>query len=250
MGRARGFKARHDQAWQYLLGLEPDLVFAQETVPPSWLPHAGLVSAPAKGWRSVILSSHYPIEPYTLPEGHPLRNRYLSIARVSLPNRSSIFAASVHAAPRKASEGDLQGLDRAKLTRSGATGPKLNDVIFDRLVNLVGDRFIVAGDWNTARKQGSAWASKVGQVFFDRVRDRGWYNCTGDRSESDVLTWLKGRGGDGLIQDDYVFCDQALGGLVQPEPWAPADEIERLGLSDHAPLIVDFAVESKALENL
>ncbi len=54
-------------------------------------------------------------------------------------------------------------------------GPKYNDAIFAGLVPLVdGQRFIIAGDWNTARHQGTERASRAGQEFFKRAREAEW----------------------------------------------------------------------------
>jgi hypothetical protein len=35
------FAKTHDQAWRYLLGLNADLAFLQETLPPSWVASEG-----------------------------------------------------------------------------------------------------------------------------------------------------------------------------------------------------------------
>lgn len=63
-----------------------------------------------------------------------------------------------------------------------------------------------------------------------------------------MKTWF--REGSKLIQDDHVFCDKSLDELVRDEPWAADHAARHLGLSDHAPLIVDFEVGSIGMMNL
>jgi hypothetical protein len=57
------------------------------------------------------------------------------------------------------------------------------------------------------------------------------------------------RGSVKVIQDDHAFCDPELGPSVR-DAWAAEDAALLLGLSDHAPLILDFQVDSIAMRNL
>jgi hypothetical protein len=81
----------------------------------------------------------------------------------------------------------------------------VNDVVFGGLAEVVGDRFIVAGDWNTARGQSSARGRKAGAAFFDRSRNHGWYDRVWDKVGEEVRTWF--REGDVLRQNDHASCD-------------------------------------------
>ena len=59
------FAMKHDMAWRYLLELEPDLAFLQETMPPDWIKSKGrVVRDPFVKWGSVIFSPNLVIEPF------------------------------------------------------------------------------------------------------------------------------------------------------------------------------------------
>ncbi|MEO8424234.1 MAG: endonuclease/exonuclease/phosphatase family protein [Actinomycetota bacterium] len=238
--RPKRFAKTHEQAWRFLLGLNPDLAFLQETFPPSWAEEEGtIVRGPFEKWGSLVFSRGPAIEPLTLPETSPLRalrGNYVAFVRVQLPDGTGAIGASIHARPARAEGEVLGGQDPEKLRRS-VEGPKFNDVIFAGLVPLVEQRrFILAGDWNTARRQGTQRDSKIGMKFFDRVRDAGWHDCAWDARGDEIRTWF---GPGKLQQDDYIFCDQTLGKSVRAVT-AAAEAAAELHLSDHAPLIVDL----------
>jgi hypothetical protein len=123
----------------------------------------------------------------------------------------------------------------------------MNDLVFHGLLKVVGERFIAAGDWNTARTQSSTARTRAGTEFFRRVVDAGWHDCVGARSSVDIPTYSPA-GGD-PIQDDHVFCDPLLGDRVVGMPRTTDDARTWLSLSDHAPLIVDFDVRPIAMTN-
>lgn len=238
----------HDQAWHYLLGLGPDLAFLQEARPPGWARMEGqVVSQPFDRWGSVIFSPRYPLEPVRPAEGSALwrLGAYLAYARAGLPDGTTAFAVSVHARAAPATRRQLGDLDPETIARPSVPRPRVNDLTFHELADLVGERFIAAGDWNTGRTQASATA---GEEFFVRAHERGWYDCVWDRFGIEVRTWF--REGDALVQDDHVFCDPSLGATVQERPWAAEDAVVRLGLSDHAPLIIDLDVPPIAMMNI
>jgi endonuclease/exonuclease/phosphatase family metal-dependent hydrolase len=159
---------------------------------------------------------------------------------------SKAIAASIHAPPRRA-DGDILGGRAPEDLRRSVEGPKYNDAIFAALAPLVaGRRFILAGDWNTARHQGTERDSTVGKKFFARVHEAGWYDCVWDTRQSEIRTWF--RPGSKLQQDDYVFCDRSLGSSVA-EVSVAEDAATELQLSDHAPLIVEFDVGPTAIRD-
>jgi hypothetical protein len=240
----------HDQAWHYLLGLAPDLAFLQETLPPAWVRSEGtLVHGPFTQWGSVIFSPRYPIERFRLPAESNLNalGAYLAFGIASLPDGSEGLIASVHARHGKATPAQLRNLDPAAVKRPSGRVPLVNDAIFAGLVELVGERFVVAGDWNTARVQGTERASKIGTEFFDRTQKRRWYDCVWEKRQGEVRTWF-GRG-EHIRQDDHAFCDPGLGERLEGV-WVAEDAATHLGLSDHAPLILDFTVDPIAMTSL
>ncbi len=237
----------HDRAWHYLLGLGPDLAFLQETLPPAWVRTEGqLVCGPLNRWGSAIFGPRYPLQPFRLPDESRLGalGTYLALGTASLPDGIDAFVVSVHARAARATTRQLGDVDPATVTRDSVRQPMVNDLIFSELNGLVDGRFIAAGDWNTGRTQAS---KKAGIEFFDRAHSSGWYDCVWDTFAREERTWF--RQGDTLVQDDHVFCDQSLGELVRGA-WAPDDAVQRLGLSDHAPLILDLEIDSIAMKNL
>ena len=152
---------------------------------------------------------------------------------------------SVHARPAPATRRQLGHLDPKTIARPSFPRPRVNDLIFHELADLVGERFVAAGDWNTRRTQASATA---GEEFFARAHQRGWHDCVWDTLGIEVQTWF--REGDTLVQDDYVFCDPSLGATVQERPWSAEDAVVRLGLSDRAPLLIDLDVPAIAMTNI
>jgi hypothetical protein len=238
----------HDQAWHYLLGLGPDLAFVQETRPPSWVRGEGqLISGPLAVWGSAIFSPRYPLQPFRLPDESRLRalGSYVAVGMASLPDGSDAFVASIHARAAPATKRQLGNLDPRTIARLSVSQPKVNDLIFFELKELVGSRFLAAGDWNTGRTQASPTA---GVEFFDRIHASGWFDCVADTFQGEEQrTWF-GRGT--VVQDDHAFCDPSLGELVRKQPWVADDAALHLSLSDHAPLIVDFDVGSIGMTNL
>jgi endonuclease/exonuclease/phosphatase family metal-dependent hydrolase len=237
--RSRRFVKTHDAAWRYLMSMAPDLAFLQEALPPSWAETEGrVVRDPFRRWGSLIFSRTLAIEPYALPEDSPLRAlpNYLAFAEVPMPDGRPAIAASIHAPPRPAAREVIGDRDPLELRRS-VEGPKYNDAIFAALVPLVeGHRFIVAGDWNTARHQRTPRESKAGQEFFLRVSQARWHDCVWGKLQGEIRTWF---GPGRILQDDYVFCDLSLADSVH-EVTVAEEAARREHLSDHAPLIVDF----------
>jgi hypothetical protein len=80
------------------------------------------------------------------------------------------------------------------------------------------------------------------------LRPEGWYDCVWVKFGKEVQTWF--REGDDLRQDDHAFCDPALGHRLQQPPLVAADAPTALGLSDHAPLILDFEIARISMTSL
>jgi endonuclease/exonuclease/phosphatase (EEP) superfamily protein YafD len=254
MGMARQGHRRpglHDQAWHYLLGLGPDLAFLQECLPPTWIRTEGtLVHGPFRQWGSALFSARFPLERFTLPSDSHLRalGSYLALGVVSLPDGTEAFVSSVHAVAREATATQVGNLDPASASRPSIGRPRINDVVFMGLRDLVRDRpFLVAGDWNTARLFDSTYPGTAGAEFFARAHENGWFECVWEKRRAEVQTWF--RRGNRPYQLDHVFSDPALGQRLQ-EAWVATEAAQALRLSDHAPVIVDFEMPPISMSSM
>jgi hypothetical protein len=207
-----------------------------------------LVHGPFNNWGSALFSPRYPLVRYQLPETSNLRafGAYLAMAMVQLPDGIEAFITSVHARAGRATPVQLGELRPDDLKRPSARTVLTNDAIFGGLRSLAHDRFIVAGDWNTARHQGSEERDRIGTEFFERAREAGWYDCVWEKHGEEIQTWF---GGGELRQDDHAFCDPSLGELLG-ESWAASHAAKRLGLSLHAPLILEFDIDAIGMTSL
>jgi len=246
----------HEQAWHYLLGLGPDVAFVQEGLPPSWIRSIGtVVQGPFKQTGSAIFSPRFPLERVTPPEGNPLLSMgaYVAMAHLALPDGTEGLVASVHAVARKANERHLPDDRLTSLARS-REGTKLNDVAVAGLAAMVDDRpFIFAGDWNVGRIRTEERDRAAAAVFFDRIAGHRWRDCVWDRTKAELRTWYRNSESEddqGLRQNDHIFCSLDLFDRMAADAWVATDAATVLGLSDHAPLIVEFDVPPIGLTNL
>jgi hypothetical protein len=234
----------HDQAWHYLLGLGPDLAFLQETLPSAWVRREGtLIEGPVHWWGSAIFSRRYPLDPFRLSPDDPLRRlgSYLAFGVVGLPDGIDAFVVSVHTVAERAIKSWMEGLDPISTARGSVGHANVNDVVVARLAPLVeGRRFLLAGDWNVARGEDDQYPGHPGTEFFERTDALGWRECL---IGPEQRTWF---GHGRPYQDDHVFCDGRLRDCLKSD-WV-AEEAVHLGLSDHAPLVLDFDIAPIALE--
>jgi endonuclease/exonuclease/phosphatase family metal-dependent hydrolase len=186
------------------------------------------------------------IKPVSLPRNGPLDRfgSYLATAEFEVPMLGSLVVASVHTPAREASERHHPGLDRGEISRPETDGPWLNDVAFAAYrAFLEGRRFVVGGDWNTSRWLDEHGVADVaGAAFFARAESAGWVEVSLDREGREGKSWY-GSSSPRTHQADHIFTDASTATAVQSfaiEPWPVAT----LGLSDHAPLILELALLS------
>lgn len=242
LGFAYSFKASHERAWHYLAALDADIAFLQEVKPPAWAYERWAIEiAPHKHWGSAIvakrefgLTSHPDQTPGILAQF----GAYLATATLTPAAGVSILVASVHTSARVASQDRLAGLDPDAVRRPSVDAPWNNDLAYSAYRDLVqGRRFLVSGDWNTARLWDKVYGGSGGVEFFERAAADGWVECHRVFHDEEGRTWF--RGTEQPYQLDHAFCDpvtaQALKSCeVDPYP------VEQLGLSDHAPLVMEF----------
>jgi hypothetical protein len=108
------YKDTHDQAWQFLLGLGPDLALLQETRPPAWVRgQCNLIHGPIQRWGSAVVSPHLPLRQAAVPPDSVLRRfgNYLAFAVAWLPDGQDALVASVHTPAEDATRQQLGDID-------------------------------------------------------------------------------------------------------------------------------------------
>jgi hypothetical protein len=106
------------------------------------------------------------------------------------------------------------GYDRSKLARESVGVPWSNDAAFAGYRDLVQDRrFLIGGDWNTARFVDDAGMPEpAGAEFFERAAAAGWVELSLDE-DREVRSWF-GPGGERPYQPDHVFTDPVTAGCL------------------------------------
>ena len=234
----------HDRAWHWLAALDPDLALLQECVPPAWACERWtVVTLPYTFWASALVArSALALRAVPLAEGTLLHRfgSYLATGEVTLPEGTSLLVASVHTRAAEAPDWVTEGHDRGSLARASVGVPWSNDVAFAGYAELAaGRRFVIGGDWNTARfVDAEGQPTLSGAEFFDRARQAGWAELTVDAEEREGRSWY-GSDAPRAYQPDHVFADPVTAaGLCSQS--IEAYPVERLGLSDHAPIVLDL----------
>jgi len=253
LGAAFGpYVERHDEAWRYLESLEPDIALLQECLPAAWALRRWTVVKPSFSfWTTAVAVPGWKTTELEIPKENLLARfrGFVEAAEVEMPAEARTDGAdeapiplvviSVHASAHPANERTLRGLDRDALRRPSATEPWWNDLFFAGAAELVaGRRFIVGGDWNTARYVDADGAAEpVGAEFFARAEAAGWVDLHQAAVGAEERTWY-GRRNPRAYMPDHVFADPATASLLVSATVDPAPAEAKL--SDHAPVVVDL----------
>ena len=235
LGYAMNFKSTHDRAWHYLAALDPDIALLQEVLPPTWARSKwDIEMRPVREWGTAIVA-----KPSLKLRGSPDRNGDSATGAMSLPNGTELIVASVHTPVGKASPEYYDGLDPEAIRRPRQVAPHHSDVGYAvQREGVRGRRFVVSGDWNTARLWDKLHPGAREADFFTRAEEDGWVECYRRfHPEGEGRTWF--RGTDAPYQLDHAFCDQETAGHLTACD-IDAHPAETLRLSDHAPLILDL----------
>jgi len=235
LGYAFSFRVRHDQAWHYLAALDPDIALLQEVLPPAWARERWDIDfRPIREWGTAIVA-----KPWLKLRSDPESVAYSATGTVSLSDGTDLLVASVHTQVGVPSPEDYAGLDHEAIRRPRRASLSHADVAYAiQRRRVEGGRFLVGGDWNTARLWDRTHPQAYEADFFTRAEADGWVDCYRRfHPEGEGRTWF--RGSDAPYQLDHVFCDatttaQLTACVIHPHA------AETLGLSDHAPLVVDL----------
>jgi exonuclease III len=245
LGAAFGpYKEWHDRAWHWIAAVDPDVALLQECVPPPWARERWtILTLPFTHWASAIVAkpevglASLDLDPDSLLGRF---GSYLATGEVPMADGGSLLVASVHTRAAEAPDWVTAGHDRRSLARASVEVPWSNDVAFAGYRELdAGRRFLIGGDWNTARYLDEAGIGEpAGAEFFDRARAADWSDVSIDGEGHESRSWF-GPGGPRSYQPDHLFADPATAAGVSGFA-IDSYPVVALGLSDHAPLILDL----------
>lgn len=246
-GRWRDEPGLHGRAWHWIAAADPDLAFLQEVQPPDWARERWeVLTLPYEFWASALVARRgWLLRPAVLPAGGVLEREgsYFATADLDLQIGAPLLVSSIHAAPHAAPGWRHPGYDAKAIARPSVGEPWCNDVAFAGFRELVdGRRFLLAGDWNTSRwLDADGVPSADGQEFFNRAAAAGWVELSLDADGREGRSWY-GSTNPRFCQLDHIFADGETGAAFRSFSIDPYP-VERLGLSDHAPLILELDLE-------
>ncbi len=164
---------------------------------------------------------------------------YVCRAEVTLPHWGRVRVASVHTTAEEVGGDILTEEEHARYRRGTSSRAWRNDLAVAALSHWLGERFVVGGDWNTARAFDERYAARwgpAGREFFERAAAMGWAETLRAHHAAEVQTYFGARSGP--YQLDHLFTDGALHGRLRQA--AVVEALARAGLSDHAPLVADY----------
>jgi exonuclease III len=247
-----------------LLGaLAPDIALLQECRPtdlrdhaPDWMTQAyRCIGQLQPGWilcTSMLVREPLHVEPLDPGALGVDERRWLghlsgcvAAATVNIDGDGEFAVAGVHALAERVDVGTaVTPADHERIRRTGVDRATYNDVLAAALEPWVtGRRFLVGGDWNDSPMFDTNYPNGVDEVagssteFFERRKQAGWWDAMRKFHDGDVRTFLDPRSRP--YELDRVFtdaetCRQLIGCHA-------LDHVVFSGLSDHAPLVVEFA---------
>jgi len=222
----------HNQAWAFLLdALDPDIALLQEAAIPGDLPteyrSLFIPAVPGKRFGSVILSRLGDLE---LDWEDNSLGAVLA-ATSSIPGVGPVSIACL----------------QARVPEGGVVSPLRKT--FDVLRTHLGERFVVGGDFNTARQAHLAWPQNGHGAFWSDIELWGFNEplpLAGKEQQSYWGRWLLNQPPTlgNTLQDDHVLVDADTLQLVRRcLVW---DTRQVRELSDHGPVVVDLTLETES----
>jgi hypothetical protein len=233
----------HEPAWHYLASLDPDTALVQEATPPPWCRDIwDIAIADVATWGSAVLAKPgLGLQPLAVrPDSVWERDGYIASASVTLPDGSRLSLGSVHAPVLKEMKEDqLAGYDPSAIKLPAYQTPYYYDVPFAIYRAGMAAPFVVSGDWNVSPELWDRHHPGMHEAdFFARTVEAEWVDIYRQYHASEGRTWF--RGNDRPYQLDHAFCDVTTASRLQSceiDPYPAAV----LGVSDHAPLVIEFA---------
>lgn len=256
--------ANRRRQWSYLMALAPDLALLQECrpgdlchllpgwpneeyevlgeIPDGWIACSAILARKSLQPRFVHWSDS---EGLAESSGRWLAffAGYVARAQVTVPGLGQVRVASVHAVAKEVDDDAVATPDdHAEFGRGTEAKAWHNDLAAGALRDWAADRFVVGGDWNTARQfdvQYPAWGNSSRQ-FFDRMAEWKWAETLRRDYPEEIGTYL-----DPACYPyelDHLFTDRGLHDRLTR--CTVIHEAPLAEMSDHAPIVADFAIEA------
>jgi exonuclease III len=247
-----------DRQWRFLLDLNAHIMMLQECLLDD-LPEfesetgpyeiVGTIRRAQSACSALIVKTE--LHPAAAPRAGVLFDflgKYLALASVdSAVGRLQV--CSVHTPVAEVHDVRINDEQDRRLRRSNGRRAMYNDVAFAALDALPKESgFVFAGDWNTARRfdetypDGGAESGASGAEFFVRAAERGWSETMRAEYTDEVPTFL--RQGQ-PYENDHIFTDARLHArLSKCKVIYEVDGSPAVQLSDHAPIVADFDLET------
>ncbi|MCC7542417.1 MAG: endonuclease/exonuclease/phosphatase family protein [Deltaproteobacteria bacterium] len=255
------YRARHEDAWRWILDhLNPDVLLAQECLPPAWLgrDHAvvfdraypsgnqtwgsAVVSRlPATPRRLVDVDDWFRLVPMTVPgkngiAGIHRADGWITAAEVVTPGLGPVLTLSVHSPAYPLEDSRLTGIDISGMKLKRNPHLWLLDVLFYFLRSRLGSPLLVGGDFNYSRLLDDRNGEGGNAEFFDRVASEGFVSLHRRFHEQDEQTYFHPR--RRKHQLDYLYSSASVGEHATACSVTPYEQVREF--SDHAPLVCDF----------
>lgn len=227
----------HDQAWTFLLDtVRPDIALLQEAEVPENLPpeyrHKWTPAIAGRPFGSVILSRLGELD---------LQWEDNSRGAVLVANSSVTAIGPISIACIQARVEEGVGTIRWLRETIGAVRP------------LLGDRFILGGDLNTARQAHRAWPAYGHGQFWKDIETWDLYERLPldglEEQQSYWGRWLLNKPPTlgNTLQDDHVFLDAKT--FASAHSCLVWDTKRVRELSDHGPVVVDLALPDESVRH-
>jgi exonuclease III len=246
--------------WSFLLALAPDIALLQECRPgdfarwaPAWAhdEYEVVGANPINGTACSAVLARRSLSPTALGWDHlspkvqgwfEYFGGYLRLASIAVDN-SQIVVVSVHGTARLVTAPGFSEDDQRAVARPALGQAWNNDLAAAAVRALVAhqDHFIIGGDWNTARLMDTFphFGPPSAVEFFRTLSTWGWCESLRKFHSDEIKTYLDPNSAP--YELDHMFTDTTLHGRLQRcdvLDYAVVSE-----LSDHAPLIADFAID-------
>lgn len=250
-------------AWDYLLQLSPDIAILQDfrripdrvldvyTIAPDSTPANGESRSPrhfaevlVKGTVSRKLSLPAS-EDWIASELHLFRD-FLTARYVTLQNGASLTVMSVYSPASCIDSSRLEGIDTSSIRLSQHSVVFVTELLWATLSLMnfnTEERFVVAGDFNSSETFDNP-KPRGNREIMERLNILGLRECLRTAKGQLTPTFRTPRGGYIVHQLDHMYVtDRMLNDLVACDVGSTQRVFDsKPTLSDHLPIVADFAI--------